>query len=106
MKTLALYLGWLLFLSPVVGGQERPVPPGRRELQRYQATHPDVPPQVQPARVDPAKLQREADELAGLAESVRPDIDHVNQGLLPKDVLDKLKRIEKISKHLRSELAP
>jgi len=28
----------------------------------------------------------------------------VNRGLLPKDVLEKLKRVEKLSKHLRSEL--
>jgi hypothetical protein len=33
------------------------------------------------------------------------DIKAVNQGVLPKDFLKKLKRIEKLSKHLRSELA-
>jgi hypothetical protein len=75
-------------------------------LKNYQATHPDVPPLVSPARLDPAKLQQEAAELASLAQSVRPDIDSVARGVLPKDGLDKLKRIEKIAKHLRGELAP
>ena len=32
--------------------------------------------------------------------------DSVNHGLLPRDTLQKLKRIEKLSKHLRSELLP
>jgi hypothetical protein len=57
-------------------------------------------------RVNQADLQREARELADLAKTLPSDIDHVSQGLLPKDVIDKLKRMEKLSKHLRSELTP
>jgi hypothetical protein len=30
----------------------------------------------------------------------------VRQGTLPKDIIEKLKRIEKLSKRLRSELNP
>jgi hypothetical protein len=57
-------------------------------------------------RVNQAELQREARELADLAKTLPGDLDHVSQGLLPKDIIDKLKRVEKLSKHLRSELAP
>jgi len=57
-------------------------------------------------RTDPVQLQRNAKELSDLAQSVPADIDHVNQGLLPKEIIDKLKRIEKLSKHLRGQLAP
>jgi hypothetical protein len=32
-------------------------------------------------------------------------MDHVNQGLLSKDALEKLKRMEKLSKRVREELA-
>ena len=34
------------------------------------------------------------------------DVESVRKGMLPKDVLQKLKQIEKLSKRLRSELNP
>lgn len=49
-------------------------------------------------------LERDAKELLELSESLQPDIQSVNRGILPKDTIAKLKRIEKISKQLRSEL--
>jgi hypothetical protein len=58
------------------------------------------------ARIDPVQLQREARELSDLAKSLPADVDQVNHGLLPKDTIDKLKRIEKLSKHMRSEVQP
>jgi hypothetical protein len=51
-----------------------------------------------------ARLERDAKELADLSASLPADIDRVNHGLLPKDVNEKLRRIEKLSKRLRSEL--
>jgi len=48
--------------------------------------------------------KRDAQELVDLSASVRTDIEHANQGLLSKDVVEKLKRVENLSKHLRSEL--
>ena len=57
-------------------------------------------------KVNRAQLQREAKELLELSQSLQPDIESVNRGLLPKETIEKLKRIEKLSKHLRSELAP
>jgi hypothetical protein len=57
-------------------------------------------------RFDAVQLQREARELSDLANSLPLDIEHVSHGLLPKDMMDKLKRIEKLSKHLRSEITP
>jgi hypothetical protein len=54
--------------------------------------------------LDFAKLQKDAQELAELSASIRSDIEHAKQGLLSKDVVERLKRIEKLSKHLRSEL--
>jgi hypothetical protein len=55
-------------------------------------------------RLDPDRLQREAKELLELSQSLQPDMQHLKQGLLPKNTLDKLKRIENLSKHLRGEL--
>ena len=78
-------------------------PPARQEV----AKHPLVlePPQEpQPRKVDLAKLHQESLDLAQLAQSIPSDIDHVAQGKLAKDLPDKLKQIEKLSKRLRSEL--
>ena len=58
------------------------------------------------ARIDLVELQREADELARTAQSIPGDVGNIRKGMLPKDVLVKLKQIEKLSKRLRSELTP
>jgi len=55
-------------------------------------------------RTDPFELQREAKELLELSQSLQPDMESVNHGILPKDTIEKLKRIEKLSKRLRGEL--
>ena len=59
-----------------------------------------------PRRVDLAQLQKEADELAQAAQSIPSDVESVRKGMLPKDVIQKLKQIERLSKRLRNELAP
>jgi len=52
------------------------------------------------------QLQKEADELARTAETIPSDITSIRKGMLPKDMIQKLKQIEKMSKHLRTELTP
>ena len=54
--------------------------------------------------VDMVKLQEDARELADLSVSIHADVKRVNRGLLAKDVVEKLKRVEKLSKRLRREL--
>jgi hypothetical protein len=105
VKSLSLFL--ILFVLPtlLLTAQSHPVPPARREIQKYESTHPDEPAQRVPARIDPAQLQHEAEELVNLANSIPPDMARISQGMLPKDVLGKLARIEKISKRLRGELS-
>jgi hypothetical protein len=71
---------------------------------------PDIPPEnvpsVQRPKIDPAQLRREADELSTLAQSVPADVDKVAKGLHPKELDEKLKRIEKLAKQLRRDLSP
>jgi Skp family chaperone for outer membrane proteins len=55
---------------------------------------------------DPAQLQREARELLDLSQSLQLDIESLNRGLHPKDTSEKLKRIQKLAKHLRGEIEP
>ena len=51
------------------------------------------------------ELRYEADELAALTRSIPADVSAANAGMLSKDIVEKLKRIEKLSKQLRKELA-
>ncbi|PYX62996.1 MAG: hypothetical protein DMG78_32440, partial [Acidobacteria bacterium] len=57
-------------------------------------------------RVDAAQVQKEADDLARMAQTIPADVASVRKGMLPKDVIEKLKQIEKLSKRLRTELNP
>lgn len=57
-------------------------------------------------RIDPVKLQQEAEDLARAAQTIPSDVASVRRGTLPKDTIQKLKEIEKLSKRLRSELNP
>lgn len=72
-------------------------------LQPQEETGPNTQPKI---KIDPDQLQREARELLELSQSLQADIESVNHGLHPKDTDEKLKRIQKLAKHLRGEIAP
>ncbi|MGH9495250.1 MAG: hypothetical protein ACRD3B_09655 [Candidatus Sulfotelmatobacter sp.] len=82
-----------------------------------QATHhcPSPPPSMDPEaqdhpqtstsrRMDISQMQKEADDLARAAQTIPSDVATIRKGMLPKDVIEKLKQIEKLSKCLRTEL--
>ena len=50
------------------------------------------------------QFQKDAKELSDLCASVPHEMDALKQGLLSKDTIDKLKRMEKLSKHIREQL--
>ena len=51
-------------------------------------------------------MEREAKELSALATSIPGDVEQLKKGLLPRDAFEKLKRIERLSKQLRSQMRP
>jgi hypothetical protein len=55
-------------------------------------------------RLSGPELQKDTKELSELCASIPADMDGVKQGMLGKDVLEKLKRVEKVSKRVREEL--
>jgi hypothetical protein len=90
-----------------MGGQAgHPVPPGIREADKL-SNPADIPPQVTAKRqpADPARLERDAHELASLAQLIPSEVQQVENGQLPKDLDGQLKRIEKLSKQLRREIS-
>jgi hypothetical protein len=103
MKGLALLFCTLLCLGPQ--GTKIRESAGKQEVEKHQMVlERPAPPQAQ--KFDPAKLREEADELAKLAQLVPQDMGQITQGKMPKDAIERLRRIEKISKHLRGVLAP
>ena len=62
--------------------------------------------QIGRRRIDAVRVQNEADDLARMAQTIPADVDNVRKGMLPKDVIEKLKQSEKPSKRLRTELNP
>ena len=56
--------------------------------------------------LDMVRVKHDADELAQLAAQIPSSVEQANKGMLSKDVGERLKRIEKLSKQLRRELYP
>jgi len=96
----------LLLVSVDGSGQHRPTyphPPQAADTATVESVRPQA---SERAHLDPAELQQEVQELSSLAQDLTQDIDAVNRGLLPKDTVDKLKRVEKLAKRLRKKIAP
>jgi hypothetical protein len=95
-------------LTSLASAQIRPRAPGQQQARQAEAQMEKniPPPLVLHSAADSARLRQEADELAKAAQSVPLDIQNIEKGVFPKDMIQKLKRIEKLSKHLRTELAP
>jgi hypothetical protein len=103
-------LNFCLFLfavSQIQAQSGHPIPAGVRQADQAQGQFEknSVPPMNQNPSIDPSKLKRDADELAAIAQSVPSAIDQTTKGVLPKDLSDKLRRIEKLAKELRSQIS-
>jgi hypothetical protein len=95
-----------LLLASIAAAQGKQVPPGIRAADKADvAFEKSVPPPLISAQRKPPDLRPDADQLAKLAESIPADVESLRKGMLPKDVIQKLKQIEKLSKSLRSKLA-
>ena len=107
MKLTPIFLSSLLLAASLLPAQ-RPIPPGVRQADQAETqTEKSIPPPItQTAHLDVAKLGQEADELARIAQSIPPDVASIRKGKLPKDMIEKLKQIEKLSRHLRSQISP
>ncbi len=96
---LCLLLVVLLVAVPFPAQNVNPMHPEEIEVQKHAS------PEDMRARAGSVQLQKDAKELAGRCASVSEDMDRMKQGLLSKDLLEKLKRLEKLSKRVREELS-
>ncbi len=54
--------------------------------------------------VDVTELKTQANELVTLSQALPAQMDQIGNGKLPKELMDNLRKIEKLSKHIRNEL--
>jgi hypothetical protein len=102
--SVAAFLFFAGSMAPQTPGRGFPTPPPSLDQEKQS----QAPGQHSTAarRTDLEQAQREADELARMAQTVPADVTKVREGMLPKDAIEKLKQIEKLSKRLRTELNP
>ncbi|HEX6820503.1 MAG TPA: hypothetical protein VF123_00505 [Candidatus Sulfotelmatobacter sp.] len=101
--SVAAFLFFASSMVPQTPGRGFPTPPPSLD-QEKQGQAPGQHPSTAARRLDLEQAQREADELARIAQTVPADMTKIREGMLPKDAIEKLKQIEKLSKHLRSQM--
>ena len=104
-----LGLGVFALSASFIAQGQVPIPLGVRAADKAQdKANQNIEPPQQPAqqKLDSAELLQQADELLALAQQVQVDTKQATHGVLAKDFKDKLKRIEKLSRHLREVLTP
>jgi|SRR5690349_10963684 hypothetical protein len=92
----------LCCFTSLAGAQSQPPMP----MQHIEAKVEESPSNLHRTQVDHALLKKQSEEMASLVSSLPPQIDQVKQGLLPKDLRNRLARIEKLAKQMRKELQP
>jgi hypothetical protein len=55
--------------------------------------------------VDVIQLKNEAKELTNLSNALPAQMEQIANGRLPKELIDNLKKIEKLAKHIRGEIS-
>jgi hypothetical protein len=75
-----------------------------RHAQELEKQNESVSPPPVHRSVNPVTLENQASQLADLAASMPKAVQNANQGVLDKDLIQRLKRIEKLAKQLRSQL--
>ncbi len=101
MRCAVVFCLWLVVLPVpflLQGQNVNPMHPEEIQAQKH------LSPDDMRNRVASLQLQKDAKELAELCASVPDDMAKVRQGLLSKDVVEKLKRVEKLSKSVREQL--
>ena len=105
LTVLAVFL-FCATLNDYGQGGGRPIPPGIRDADKQGNAPIDAPTKPKQKPIDGAAVKQEAAELARLSAAIPSEVDQVVQGQLSKDLADQLKRIEKLAKHLHSEISP
>jgi hypothetical protein len=106
MRQFPLWVSILFLLPLPLASGQRAKPPGIVTADQ-QSNQPIEPPmQPRSRRIDVEQVKQEAEELKKLADGVPAQIEQLAKNQYPKDLTENLKRIERLAKHLRSEVTP
>jgi hypothetical protein len=72
---------------------------------RGQMMRPDSPPEADARAAQQQAIHEDAVELSKVSASLQSDLQQLQKGLLTKDLAQNLKKVEKLSKKLRQEVA-
>ena len=106
MRQFPLWLCILLILPVSAAFSQRAKPPGIRTADQQSNQPVEAPLEMRSRKINVEQVKQEADELKKLADGVPAQIEQVTKNQYPKDLNENLKRIERLAKHLRSEVAP
>jgi hypothetical protein len=97
----------LILLAMPLSGQRstRSERAGQRIESRNQATKPESSTELDQQKVRLATINHDAADLSSLTVSLQSDLQQLQKGMLARDLDQKLKKIEKLSKKLRQEMA-
>lgn len=101
-----LVFAFLVLILSAGAALQKPIPPGLRQAERAeQQGEQNVPPPANaPVKPSFAEVQHDADQLALLARTLPDEVSQLARGTRPRDLDEKLKEIDKLSKRLRSNL--
>lgn len=102
---LLIVLAFFTFTVPNSSPEQRPGFPSPPPPMNSDSTTKTGQPPTLSAHMDMAAVQKEADDLARTAQTIPGDVASLRKGILPKDFTQKLRRIEKLSKRLRSQVS-
>lgn len=72
---------------------------------RGQMMRPDTPPDLNERAILQRTIHQDAEQLSALSATLQSDLQQLQKGVLPKDLAQDLKKVEKLSKKLRQEVA-
>lgn len=108
MRSLLVCLSaFLLLQKPMVpqsGGRAKP--PGIVTADTISNQPLEAPLGARNHQINLDQVNAESQELRRLADGLPLQIEQVSKGQTPKDLGEKLKRIEELAKHLRGEITP
>jgi hypothetical protein len=97
----------LIFLAIPVCSQQSIGPQTQQRIwARGQGMRPDSPPELDTRAARLQALHHDAAALSTLSVSLQSDLAQLQKGMLAKDLAQKLKQVEKLSKKVRQEMAP
>jgi hypothetical protein len=99
IKALCFVAGAVVAVVPLAAQNPNILHPQEIEVQHHAS-----PEEIRDRQSKP-QFQKDSKELSDLCVSIPADLDSLRRGVLGKDVLDKLKRMEKLSKRVREELS-